>query len=390
MGAYDEAMHASAGKYAFSSLSLLFAAFFTLGAPFLVESAELRTGDQPSVSSSEVVVEDIYIAGGNVSSSGNLRADLVAAGGNVLVNNLVAGDVNLAGGAVTILSDVGDDVRALGGNILIQGSVGGDVVFGAGQVVLGGSGVGGDVLGAGGTIRIDAPISGDVRLAGGDIHLNSSISGDVEIFVEQLTLGESARISGNLTYTAGKEISEEARAAISGEVIFDKRERAISVGGIVAVLSFALISTFLAQFASGLLFGLAFRRFAVRMVENASERPLFETGRGLVVFIVLPIASILLLSSIIGVPLGLLGLFTSAALIVYLWIVTPVLLGSFAYRSFFGGEFEVNWKTILLGVFIYTLLGIIPIAGWLVQIILILLTLGTTVKVKWDIVKEWQ
>lgn len=358
--------------------------------PIMVYAADLRTGDQPSISANETISEDLYMAGGNVSSAGNLRADLVAAGGNVVINSAVAGDVMIAGGAVSVLGDVGDDIRAAGGNVLVQGSVGGDVVFGAGQAVLGGAGIGGDVVGGGGTVRLDAPVSGDVRLGGGDVFLNSVITGDVDIYAEKLTLGENARIRGDLTYTAVAEAVMQDGAVVSGETAFKKREGAISVGGVVAVISFALLGTFLAQLASALLLGLVFRRFAVRVVESASEQPLWEVGRGLVVFIVLPVLSIMLLSSVIGVPLGILGAFSFGAVLVYLWIMTPVVLGSFAYRSFFSGEFDVNWKTILLGVFIYTLLGIIPIVGWLVQILLIFLTLGATMKVKWDIAKEWQ
>lgn len=387
--AYDGGMNVPTGTSGIAKI-LWTLAFAVLAMPIAVYAAELRTGDQPSIGVNETITEDLYIAGGNVSSAGSLRADLVAAGGNVVVNGDVTGDATVAGGAITILGNVGDDVRAAGGNILVQGAVGGDVAFGAGQAVLGGPGIGGDVLGGGGTVRLDAPVVGDVRIGGGDVYLNSTIGGNVEVYAEKLTLGENARIEGNLSYTAVAGVSMEEGAVVSGETNFKKRDGAISVGGVVAIVSFALLGTMLAQLAAGLLLGLVFRRYAVRIVENASEHPLLEVGRGLVVFIVLPIFSIILLSSVIGVPLGMLGLFTFGALFMYLWIMTPVVLGSFAYRSFFGGDFSVSWKTILLGVFIYTLLGIIPIVGWLVQILLVLLTLGTTVKVKWEIAREWQ
>ncbi|OGG79910.1 hypothetical protein A3A39_03810 [Candidatus Kaiserbacteria bacterium RIFCSPLOWO2_01_FULL_54_13] len=357
---------------------------------YVAGAAEVRTGDQPSIGARETVTDDIYIAGGNISSAGILRGDLIAAGGNIVVDGRVAGDAAAAGGAVTILADIADDVRVAGGNILINGSVGGDVVFGGGQVVLGGAGIRGDVLGGGGTIRIDAPVSGDVRLAGGNIFLNSAVSGNVEVYAEELTLGSAARIAGNLTYTAAKEVSMEEGATVGGEVAFTERERAISVGGIVTIISFALIGTFLSQLAAALLLGLVFRRYATRLVENASEQPLLEMGRGLIVFIVLPVISAGLLFSVIGIPLGVFGFLTFAATVIFLWILTPVLLGSFAYRSFFGGEFDVNWKTILLGVFIYTMLGLIPIVGWLVQFILMLLTLGASAKMKWEVIKEWR
>lgn len=357
--------------------------------PTLGRAAEVRAGDQPSVKEEERLTEDIYIAGGNVTSAGALGADLIAAGGTVLVSGDVAADLAAAAGSVTVLGNVGDDVRAAGGNILLRSEVGGDVVLAGGQLNIGGS-IAGDLLAGGGAVRVDAPVSGNVRIGGGDVYLNSAISGNVEVYTDKLTLGKGARIAGSLTYAAGKEATMEEGAVVSGEVTFNKRERTVSVGGIVAIISLALIATTLSQLAAALLLGLVFRRYAVRLVETAAAKPLLEVGRGLIICIVLPVASLMLLWSLIGIPLGILGLLIFAMTIVFLWIMTPVLLGSFAYRSFFGGEFDVNWKTILLGVFVYALLGLIPIVGWLAQFILMLLTLGAVAKMKWEIAKEWR
>jgi len=374
--------------YKFST-SLFVIACIAVVLPLVVRAAEVRSGDQPSITANETITDDVYIAGGNVSSAGVLGADLIAFGGNVLVTNDVGGDIAAAGGSVTVLGKVADDIRAAGGNIILQGTVGDDAVLAGGQLTIGGS-VGGDLLAAGGTVRVDAPVKGNVRIGGGDVYLNSAITGNVEVFAEKLTLGVDARVSGNLNYTAGKEATMEEGATVAGETTFKKRDRTVSVGGVVAVISIALIGTILSQLAAAFFFGLIFNRYSVKLVEVAATRPLLEVGRGLVVFIVLPIASLMLLWSVLGASLGILGLIAFAGITVYVWIMTPVLIGSFAYRSFFGGEFEVNWKTILLGVFIYTIFGIIPIVGWIAEFILILLTLGAVAKMKWEIAKNWK
>lgn len=376
--------------------AVLLPAFTTIGLlallvslPAVGQAAEVRSGDQPAIGENERISEDVFIAGGNVSSAGTLGGDLLAAGGNVLVTGSVAADIAAAGGTITILGNVGDDVRAAGGNVLVRGSVGDDVVVAGGQVNVTGE-IGGDLLAGGGTVRVDAPVRGSISIGGGDVYLNSVVTGDVSVYAEQLTLGAGARIGGTLTYTAAKEATLEDGASVAGETTFKKRERTISVGGIVAIISLALIGTTLAQLAAALLLALTFRRYAVRLVEIAAENPLLEVGRGLAVIILLPVTSMMLIWSLLGIPLGLLGLAIFATMIVYLWIMTPVLLGSFAYRSFFGGEFDVNWKSILLGVFIYAILGLIPIVGWLAQFILMLLTLGTIMKIKWEIAKGWR
>lgn len=368
--------------------------FFTLGLvallPLLAAGAEVRVGDQPSVRQEERVADDIYLTGGNISSAGDLLGDLIGTGGNVLVSGRVGGDLMAAGGSITVLGSVADDVRAAGGTILIQGAVGDDLVLAGGQLSIGGPGVGGDVLAGGGTIRLDAPVRGRVRIAGGNVYLNAAIGGNVEVFAENLTLGKSARVAGNLSYTAVREVTLEEGAKVLGETTFKKRDRTITVAGVAKVISLALVGTFLSQLATALLLGLFFRRYVLALVENAIAQPLVEAGRGLVVIIVLPVLSFLLLFTVVGAPLGVFGFFTFAGMLIYLWALTPILLGSLAYRAFLKGEYDVNWKTILLGVFIYSVLGLIPIVGWLTQLLLNLLTLGVAAKVKWSAVKEWR
>ena len=373
-----------------SKYGLLIGLAFAALLPCVTAAAEIRTGDQPSIAPHEKIVDDVYIVGGNISSSGEIVKDLVAAGGNVLVGGGVGGDVTAAGGSLTILGDVADDVRIAGGNLLVQGGVGGDAVLFGGQLNVGGRGVKGDLVAGGGTVRIDAPVVGDIRVTGGDVYLNAVIGGSADVYAEKLTLGKGARIKGNLTYTAAKEATMEEGAAVSGETTFKKRERTISVAGVAKVISLALVGTFLSQLAAAFLFGLFFRRFILALVESAVAQPLLETGRGLIIIIMLPVLSFMLLFTVIGVPLGIFGLISFAGTLLFLWVMTPILLGSLAYRAFFKGEYDVNWKTILLGVFIYSLLGLIPIVGWLTQLILNLLALGVTAKMKWGIIKEWR
>ena len=127
------------------------------------------------------------------------------------------------------------------------------------------------------------------------------------------------------------------------------------------------------------------------LVENAVTRPLLEIGRGLVVLIVLPVASILLFFTLIGVPLGVLGLLSFVIMLLFTWIMVPVILGSIVYRKLSKSlAYEVSWKTILLGTALYVLLGIVPVLGGLAQFALILLTLGVMLKLKWDIAKDWR
>ena len=361
--------------------------------PLVSLAAEFRTGDQPSLPQGEVLAGNLYIAGGNVNVSGSVRGDLITAGGNILVNGPVSADIAATGGSITILGNVGDDARLLGGNIVVQGRIAGDLLVGGGQVNIGGEGIGGDVAIGGGVVHIDAPIRGELRIAGGEIYINSVVSEDVFVQAETLTLGPKAVIAGNLTYSATEEAVLDEGAIVRGETSFTE------VGGwggaakasVATFLSIWFFAKFFAIFAGALLIALVFRRYSQKLIEVATTNPLLELGRGAVFLFVTPILSVVLLMTVIGLPLGALGLIVFAGALVFVAIAAPIVIGSIAYRSLTKSmEYEVSWKTVLLGTAIYVLLGLIPFVGWVVKFGITLLTLGAILNIKWSFIKEWR
>jgi cytoskeletal protein CcmA (bactofilin family) len=367
------------------------AASLALLVPMLSFAAEFRSGENASIGAQERISNDVYIGGGSVISAGAVTGDLVAGGGTVLVNGPVGMDLIAGGGTITILGSVERAVRVAGGNILIQGKVTGDVIVAGGQVTITGAGVGGDLVAAGGSVRVDAPVAGTVRVAGGTVYLNGPIAGNVIVRAKNLTLGSQAVISGSLTYTANAELTKESGAIVRGETKFTAApKQTMSAANIAALASFFVLGKFLALLACALILGLFFKRYSTEVIARAASRPLLELGRGLVASVALPALSVLALVTLVGIPLGILGLVSFVAVFLFAWIVTPIILGSIMYRAFFKRDVEVSWKTILLGAVLFSILGLVPFLGRVVQGLLILLSLGAIVAVKWEIAKEWR
>ncbi len=361
--------------------------------PLFVAAAEFKVGDQPAFPSEEVTSEDLYMAGGNVTSAGTVRADLVAAGGTLIVNGPVSSDIMLAGGNITILGDVGDDVRVFGGTVLIQSAVRGDVLVLGGQVNLSGSSIGGDVAVAGGMVRLEAPVGGDVRIAGGQVYINSTINGNVDIKAEEVTLGKKAVVNGNFSYSATKAATLEEGAIVRGLTTYEESPdvRGAAKAGLVALASMWVVGKLLMLLVGAFAIWLMFRRYSVELVQVAAVEPLPALGRGLIFFIVTPVISVALLFTIVGIPLGAIGLLAFAAAMIAMCLVSPIVLGSVAHRWMFKtAHYEVSWKTILLGVALYFALGMIPFAGDIAQFLLMLLVLGAALKIKKDAIKEWR
>lgn len=364
-----------------------------IAVPLLSFAAEFKVGEQISTGKDEKVVNDLYMAGGSVMSAGFVAGDLVMAGGNIVVNGDVTADLIAGGGNVSILSDVGDDVRAGGGIVILSGKVGGDAMIGGGQIFVSGAGVEGDVAITGGNVNLNAPVAGDLFVvAGGNVFINAPIGGDVKIEAKKITLGSNAVISGNLIYESKAEIIKEEGAVIQGTVDFRPMARDIvSIKLFIAsIFSAVLLWKFITLLVCALIIGLVLKRFNKEIIALAIKRPLYEFGMGVVIMITVPIVSILLFMTLVGIPFGVLGLLGFVIMMIFTWILTPIILGSVVYHYFSKKELEVSWKTILLGVFLFAILGVIPFLGWLLQMLLVFTTLGSLFAFKMQILKEWR
>lgn len=366
---------------------------FLLCIPLTVDAATFITGDAPTVPKSKTVTDDAYLFGGNASVGGSIIGDLIAGAGSVLVNGSVAGDVIAAGGTVSVLSDVRDDIRVAGGTVIIQSAVDGDVLAAGGQVTLSGDGIRGDVAVAGGTVRIDAPVAGELRAAAGDLYINTEIRGDVYAQVERVTLGPKAHIMGRFEYKAPVEAVMETGAKVSGEVAYSKgadlREAART--GVVAFLSVWVVAKFLMIFSGALVLSYAFQRYSRELVLRSSQQPLPQFIRGLVFFIVTPIASLILLMTLVGTLFGIIGFMALALLAIFGMFAAPLVIGAVAHKALFKtAEYDFTWKAVLLGTILYFALGLVPLIGWALKGVLACIVVGAMLSLKREIAAQWR
>ena len=134
-----------------------------------------------------------------------------------------------------------------------------------------------------------------------------------------------------------------------------------------------------------------FNRYARELVATAATQPWIEMLRGLVVLIVLPVVSGALLVSVIGIPLGMLGMLAFIMMMIFAHLASAVVVGSVAHKWIrHPAGYIVNWKTVLLGVTIVFFLGLIPFVGAIVKAAACLITLGAALNIKWSIASEWR
>lgn len=335
----------------------------------------------------EVIDDDLFVAGENVTIEGTVNGDLYAAGANIKISGVVKGDVLAAGGMLEITGEIEDDVRVAGGNINIQGAVIGDslTVAGGNVNVEEGSVIGGGILFGAGSVNINTDVTRGIMGGGGSVRIDGSVGKDVYVGAEELTLGTKAAVAGDLTYQAEKEARLLETATVSGRIrqILPSQKRVtvemnkpelIKEVGKKFKFGMALWSYSAALVVGGLALYF-FRKPSQQIVSELEKNWPACLGWGFLLIIVALPALIMLMVTMIGLPLALiLGLLFVIDL--YLSkLVVGMALGR-KLESLFPKQKMGVYLSFALGLAVYYLLGSLPVLGVFVKLVALVLGLG--------------
>lgn len=347
------------------------------------EAARLMGGGgQTALPRGTAVNDDLYISGGAVLVDGVVNGDLITAGGTVTINGQVMQDIIVAGGTVIINGNVGDDVRVAGGTVNINSSIAGDLVVAGGNVTVSGAGIGGDVLTWGGNTDLSAPISGSVMGNLGNLSIYNKIGGSVNVNTGMLKLGPGAAVAGSLTYTSSKQANINPLAKVAGPIKHNKplpaAGKKVEKGGPAGFLFF-LFWGMLSTIATGLVLIYLLTGFTGGVINLTWGRFWRNLGIGFLVLAVTPIAAVILMMTVIGIPLALI-LLASWLIMIYLARVSAAIFIGWMVLYLLRGRREtlLVWG-LLLGALLCTLIGLIPVLGWIFLFGIMLAALGAIV-----------
>lgn len=347
-----------------------------------VNAATFAGGETYALGTGETVEGNLYTAGGSVDVAGTVDGDLLTAGGQISVTGNVTEDLFVAGGTLNLLGDVGEDLRVLGGNTIISGNIGGELVGAGGQIsVLSGATVGGDLFLNGGSIKVDAPVGGDVQVNGGEVFLNGSVAGNVIVRSGGLHLGPDAVINGSLDYYSETEASIDESAVVLGERTFHEVEfgskKVEKRGGLFGFLAGLALLRGLIVSAAALLFVYLWKRWADDLAVDGTKKFWKMTLYGFAALILTPVAAIILFVTALGIIPGMLLVLTYATGLVLASVFSGILTVALANKYLLKKPTaDLLWWKVILGVFAFQLVKLIPFVGWFVTFVIFLASLG--------------
>jgi len=377
-------------KKLLTSMVVALLAFSTMALP--VFAAEIAGGEEFVFPSTQVVNDDYYVGGALLNLSGKVMGDLVAGGAKLVVEGVVDGDLLAAGGEVDILGTVADDVRVAGGEVTISGNIAGDLVVAGGTVnVLPGSIVQGDVLVAAGEVSLNGLVNGDVNMVGGSLSLTGTVHGNIDADLEDLRLGDGAFVGGNINYTSTNEMEVYETATVVGEVNYTQVQVNVDLRDFISdVIIGVYLMKFLIALVGALLLALLLNKGVTGIVNTGMKSFWMSLLIGFGVLLLMPIVGIILLVTVLGMPLGFVALLLYVVWLIIADILAGVVFGSWLFKVLGKGKkYLVDWKRVVVGVFLLTLLGAIPVIGWFLSAAFFLVSLGAVVQfMKGHVMKE--
>jgi cytoskeletal protein CcmA (bactofilin family) len=326
---------------------------------------EFAAGQSATISQS-VVQHDAFVAGYDVNLTGTVNGDAHLAGFNVRDDAKVNGDIYAAGFSVNVAGPIGGDLTAMGNTVNLTSA----------------APVAGNLRLAGALVSVSASVSGSALVTARNLTLDAPIAGDLNFFGESISFGPNAKVAGKVVIQAPAEIPVPAEVAAADRVSFQQLVNPDYASQAGKTAEHVVNSFWPATWATGLwwlllfVVGMAFIGLAPRLVEamrNTSRaRPFRSLGVGFLAF-----------ATVVGlVPISAITLI--GLLVTPLFVLFAVVMGILAYLAgvyLFGDRLigtltpvdTLPKRTMVLAVSIIAagLLGMLPVVGWLVTLLLV-------------------
>ncbi|MBI2333083.1 MAG: hypothetical protein HYU84_13160 [Chloroflexi bacterium] len=275
------------------------------------------------------------------------------------------------------------NIAVFGGNIEIQKDAevnGSIVIFGGNISFEEETTINGDVAVFGGNVTVTGEVKGDIVLFGGQALLESdSTVRNIATFGGQVTQEEGSTVSGEITNNTPPNVEAPQAPDIPNPNVPNPPDVEVNVNPFWNAMGKLGRAVLIA--AIGMLLSLFLQPQLDRTASAITRQPLVAGGYGLLVFVALPVALLIMIVTIILIPVA-----AIAVLLVPLaWLFGVIALGQEVGERFTKAINQV-WAPVLstgFGTFLLMLvlgfMEIIPCAGWMPSALVTLVGVGAAV-----------
>ena len=344
--------------------------------PLLVsaQGSMYKSGSLVQVPEADSIHRQLIATGETVEMSGWLGNDFLSAGRFMMLKGIINDDAIIAGQQVIIDGEVGDLLMSAGESIILNGVVKGDAFLGAREIRITESArIEGNALLGAATIIVDGgEVGGWLRAAGDELRLNGEVGEFTELYSDDVTFGNDYRSSFGTSITSDETIYRENLGVVPADLTLNVQEEPV-IFIIVTKIIF-----YLSVLITGLILLRIFQETAIDIHRFATEKFWKNTGVGLITFIGVPFAIVLLLLPVLTIPLSVLLLLVYLLALFTGYLLVALTLGVMSIL-YFKGEPEIStyYWGLALGMIIIAILTNLPFIGFVLNALLLFFGLGS-------------
>lgn len=318
-----------------------------------------------------------FSAGATVETNERITTDAFVAGNRVVVENTVEDDLFVGANDVTVAGTIEGSLRAAGGMVIVDDEVDGNALLIGSTVWLKKDArMHGNVNILADTVIVDGEVDGKVGIAGSEVTLNGIFRDEVEIEADWVSVNSESRFS------AAAEVESYELAIENGvlgqEYLTQKENDGVmpptdNTGSFTAAWIWWHVSSLVGALIFGILLILVTPRWVRHVGHTMNTQKKVTWKNGLIFFLATPTALVLLVMTIIGAPLALVGGLFYIGLLSLGQLFTGMMLGLLLLRDDHEmtkeDQYTNRGKVVMqfsIGYSALFIISLVPIVGMLV------------------------
>lgn len=334
-------------------------------------NSENTTSDENTTTDSDATSDDS--SSDSATSTTTHDGDLYKSGGDIEITEAINGNAFISGNSVTVKGQIGGDLFVFANNLNIDGAqIYGNVFAVASNITL--NGLIYDLYGVCNTLNVpyNGTVYRDIKVMCNTATIDGVIGGNVYITATQkLTLDADCMIYKDLNYSTPSEI-EVKDGTVQGNVNYSSSM--VKANVMDYVMSFAYLIIFV--LVVWLLMMFIAPKFMEKATRVGKEKILPSLGFGILGIILIPVVSILLMFTIVGMPISLALMAVYALLVaISFTVVTLTFANMLGNKIKFFSKFKNLIGIILISLILWTL-TLIPYVGIFIKLIITIYGFG--------------
>ncbi len=318
---------------------------------------------------------NLYVAGNSLSVNNKVLGDTVFFGSNSIINSTILQDFIDFSGTTVINGTVLNNAYIVSGNITINGIIKEDLISLGGNIDISKNAtVYGNLYALGGEVSIGGKVMHNAYVNTGHFILDGIIGGNLKLSSNNVEINKGSSVKGYFSYTGSdNKNSHVNKSSIKGHIYRyytnqDQREITFTIARTVLM--------FLAMIIFVLLFIRIFPKLSLSVVKNTTEKTWKSFGYGFIEIIVTPVVVVILLLTIIGIPISIFLMGIYMLLLFLSYMLNGLILGAFITKYLYRMDAGIRFRSAFAGIFISSLISIIPVIGGLYNIFVGIIIFG--------------